>query len=299
VYKDTKIVNDSDEAGDVYGFFHNEAGWLIEPPGFSFFLESEQESTFEISVAVPPDAEVGLGNEVFCEAYLDLGGLPADSSWDFFFIEVTATVDVRPGPHVVGTAGDSVDFHFTVANVGNDPDSVEVHLTSLMGWPISEDSWILELDPSDSAEVVSSVTLPGDDPFATDLIFCHAVSLTIPGQADSNEISAAVETQAGIDPGGEIVRFALLPNSPNPFSASTSIRFAIPRPLPVDLRIFDVRGRLVRTVIGPESGILDPGTHTLMWDGRDGRGRRVASGIYFLRLGAGGQTAARKVVLLK
>jgi hypothetical protein len=67
----------------------------------------------------------------------------------------------------------------------------------------------------------------------------------------------------------------------------------------VDLRIFDVRGRLVRTVVGPDSGVLDPGIHTFMWDGKDGGGRRVASGVYFFKLDAGGQTAARKVVLLK
>jgi hypothetical protein len=200
---------------------------------------------------------------------------------------------------VVGVAGDSAEFHFTVANVGEATDSVEVHVTSLMGWPISEDSWTLELNPSDSVDVVSAVTLPSDEPFAADLIACRAVSLTVPGQADSNEIYASVETRAGVGPGGQIVRFALMPNSPNPFSSSTLISFSIPSPLAVDLRIFDVRGRLVRTVVGPDSGILDPGIHTYVWDGRDHRGRRVASGIYFSRLDAGGRRAARKVVMLR
>jgi hypothetical protein len=295
----TTIINDSDEPADIYGSFSNRLAWAIEPPAFGFFLESEQETTFEIAVAVPPDAEVGIGNEVVCHAYRDTGGVPADSSMDFFFIDVTTTVDTRPGPNVEGSAGNPVEFYFTVANLAEKPDSIEVSLTSLMGWPLSQYAWVLTLDASDSTHAMSSVTLPDDDPFATDMILCHAVSLGIPGQRDSSELFAMVKAAtAGVGPDRGRPVFALLPNSPNPFMRSTLVRFSLPKRSAVALRVYDVRGRLVRTLVGPDRA-LEPGIHAIQWDGTDAGGRRVASGVYFTELKAVGRVATRKVVLLR
>ena len=59
--------------------------------------------------------------------------------------------------------------------------------------------------------------------------------------------------------------------------------------------IYDVAGRLVRTVIDDE---LPEGDHTATWNGRDHQGQRVAGGTYFVRLRAGGETMVRKVVFL-
>jgi flagellar hook assembly protein FlgD len=60
--------------------------------------------------------------------------------------------------------------------------------------------------------------------------------------------------------------------------------------------VFDVAGRRVATLY---SGHHDRGTHSVSWDGRDERGRNVASGIYFVRLNARDYSASRKMVLLK
>jgi flagellar hook assembly protein FlgD len=62
----------------------------------------------------------------------------------------------------------------------------------------------------------------------------------------------------------------------------------------VDLRIYDVSGRQVR---GLTRQLYDAGTHELVWDGKDDLGRAAASGVYFLRMEAGGYRAARTVVL--
>jgi hypothetical protein len=81
--------------------------------------------------------------------------------------------------------------------------------------------------------------------------------------------------------GGRIARTELLPNAPNPFVASTDLRFALVRTEPVRLSIFDTRGRLVRVL---SAGERPAGVHVLRWDGRDTSGRTVASGSYVCKL---------------
>jgi hypothetical protein len=85
-------------------------------------------------------------------------------------------------------------------------------------------------------------------------------------------------------------------NTPNPFNPSTHIRFDLARPGPALLRVFDVRGRVVR---GLDSGWHAAGTHRVEWDGRDDGGRAVASGVYFYRLETAAFTASRRMVLLQ
>jgi hypothetical protein len=90
--------------------------------------------------------------------------------------------------------------------------------------------------------------------------------------------------------------FRLAQNFPNPFNPVTRIRYEIEAPATVALRIYDVEGRLVRRLAG---GYRAQGRHEELWDGRDGRGRAVASGIYYYRLDAGSFTETRKMVLLR
>jgi aminopeptidase N len=83
---------------------------------------------------------------------------------------------------------------------------------------------------------------------------------------------------------------------PNPFNPSTTLRFTLPVAGPASLSLFDVQGRLVRTLV---DGSLDAGSHEARWDGRDRRGRTVASGTYYARVAAGSATSVRAVVLTK
>ena len=88
-------------------------------------------------------------------------------------------------------------------------------------------------------------------------------------------------------------------NIPNPFNPSTTVSFSIPgsgERLKVTLGVYDLRGALVKTLADRE---LESGAHTLVWDGRNERGDRLASGVYFLRLKAAGETRVRKMILLK
>ncbi len=83
-------------------------------------------------------------------------------------------------------------------------------------------------------------------------------------------------------------RSQMFQNYPNPFSSSTTIRYSLPsavsgRLTAVDLSVYDLAGRLVRTLVdGPQ----ETGFYSVVWDGRDSSGRSVASGVYFYRLSA-------------
>jgi flagellar hook assembly protein FlgD len=64
----------------------------------------------------------------------------------------------------------------------------------------------------------------------------------------------------------------------------------------VSLRIYDVTGELMRTLV---DGTVTPGQKSARWDGTDARGNSVSSGVYFYRLRAGSKTLTRKMVFLK
>lgn len=83
---------------------------------------------------------------------------------------------------------------------------------------------------------------------------------------------------------------------PNPFSPQTTIEYVMPADGPARLAVFDARGRQVRVLA---EGRLPAGMHTVGWDGRDGDGQALASGVYFLRFEAAGVAQVRKLVLSK
>ncbi len=88
----------------------------------------------------------------------------------------------------------------------------------------------------------------------------------------------------------------LAQNYPNPFRRSTQISFGLAEATDVSLRVYDVKGRLVRVL---SQGNLEAQVHDVQWDGRGARGERVASGVYFYYLTAGERTHIRKMVLLR
>ena len=92
-------------------------------------------------------------------------------------------------------------------------------------------------------------------------------------------------------------RNALAQNYPNPFNPTTTILFSLAERGRVVLKVFDVSGRLVRTLA--DATLSAGALHRIEWDGRDEGGVSVASGVYFYRLVTGGFNSTRKMVLLK
>ncbi|MCD6508354.1 T9SS type A sorting domain-containing protein [Candidatus Poribacteria bacterium] len=95
------------------------------------------------------------------------------------------------------------------------------------------------------------------------------------------------------------MRTALLQNFPNPFNSETWIPYQISRETDVLIRIYDVKGRLVRTFdLGRKrAGYYTSREEAAYWDGRDEHGEEVASGVYFYTLSAGGFSETRRMVI--
>ena len=83
---------------------------------------------------------------------------------------------------------------------------------------------------------------------------------------------------------------------PNPFNPTISIRFGLSHASKVDVSVYDLKGRRIRRIVDE---YRPAGTHRVAWDGHDGSGRQVASGVYLLRMNAGEVRFTRQVVLVK
>jgi hypothetical protein len=83
---------------------------------------------------------------------------------------------------------------------------------------------------------------------------------------------------------------------PNPFNPVTTIGYTVPGDGLVEIKVYDISGRLVRALV---TGFATAGDHEVLWDGRDDRGHPVASGVYLYRFRTGRVAETRKMVLLK
>ena len=102
-----------------------------------------------------------------------------------------------------------------------------------------------------------------------------------------------VEAAPAAQPGG----FRLEAAYPNPFNAGTMIRYTLPRSGRVHLAVYDLQGRLVRTLADE---VQSAGQHSLSWSGSGADGQPLASGVYFCRMEAeGGFSASRKMVMVR
>jgi hypothetical protein len=98
------------------------------------------------------------------------------------------------------------------------------------------------------------------------------------------------------DPGNPPLVSRLYQNYPNPFNPTTTVMFDLAKAEPVKLSIYNVRGQLVRKLV---EGQMNPGTHRVVWDGKDAQNRSVGSGIYFIRIEANDLKTTRKAILMK
>jgi hypothetical protein len=117
----------------------------------------------------------------------------------------------------------------------------------------------------------------------------------------SGTSASGVPCESGCNPAtsgtnASLPPFELRQNYPNPFNPSTTIAFALTEAGPVRLQIYDVAGRLVRTLI---NGQREADFYRIEWNGLDDAGVSVASGVYFYRLEAGQHRATKRLVLLK
>lgn len=108
---------------------------------------------------------------------------------------------------------------------------------------------------------------------------------------NSGEYALRYEGGAGVP-----TAYALGPNYPNPFNPATRFAYSLPEGGHVSVKVFDLLGREVRTLVDELKGA---GTHDAAWDGRDANGLEVTTGMYLVRMRAGDFTATRKAVLMQ
>ena len=147
--------------------------------------------------------------------------------------------------------------------------------------PTTETQWIPEPGYLDGALTLCITKVTGDYAICSGIIIYEFEEEGDGGGAQS---------------AGDYWIFGLSQNYPNPFTSSTVIRYSCSCLSRVSLKIYDITGRLVRTLV---DGKQRAGRYTVRWDGKDNKGRNVASGVYFVRLTAGEDTASRKLVILR
>ncbi|MGH8005195.1 MAG: FlgD immunoglobulin-like domain containing protein, partial [Limisphaerales bacterium] len=95
---------------------------------------------------------------------------------------------------------------------------------------------------------------------------------------------------------GVPVSFELGQNYPNPFNPTATIEYALPKAVKVELKIFNMLGQVVRTLVDEEKGA---GYYQAVWDGKDENGRTVSTGLYLYQLKAGDFVKAMKMSFIK
>ncbi len=136
--------------------------------------------------------------------------------------------------------------------------------------------------PGGSRRYVATVT---DEAAADHFLLTAVHPLGVTSEPGETQIAGTIGT-----------RLALYAARPNPAPGSTTIGFSLPRNTEVRLRVYDVAGRLVRTLV---DGPVGAGEGVKIWDGRDNSGLPAAGGVYFYRLETGAQTLTQKMILVR
>ena len=212
----------------------------------------------------------------------------------------TANGPVGTGVGVSGSISSSSDqdyFYFDVSTAGNINISLAIGSSADLDWFLYNSSLVEvargystanpEVGNYNAAAARNYIMVDG---------YLSAVSsytLTVNGGLANSIIPAQ---KALVSSAEEPLVFALRQNQPNPFRAMTAIHFALARGGHVDLRVFDLHGRLIQTLVDRE---LEAGKHDVQWRGETDHGGHAAPGVYFYRLATPGFVQTRKMLLLQ
>ena len=127
--------------------------------------------------------------------------------------------------------------------------------------------------------------------------WAHHYKITAVDQAGNESLVASPQEVSGaLDLPSAPTRYALRQCVPNPFNPLTRIEYDLPEDTFVKLVVYATNGHLVKTLV---NDVVPQGVQEAVWDGKDRFGRRVAAGVYFYRIEAGGYSETRRMVLVK
>lgn len=191
--------------------------------------------------------------------------------------------------------GETVSRDFTLRNLGNI--AVTGSIASPAGFTLSSMGSLLPSNYNYSLEAgqtkIFSLSYDATEPTQiNESIVITSNDLSNPVQT----ISVSLQVVDNDDPTVNPVITKLVGNYPNPFNPETSIRFSLREAGNVSLRIYNLRGQLVRTLINSN---YQSGNHTVVWNGRDNNGNSVSSGIYMYRMESPGYNKTLRMMLVK
>jgi len=236
----------------------------------------------QVNLTTPANNPIAGSGSVVCEVYANSSGLPGT--------KIGSSV-LFPLSQLSAATNNNIDMTAAGADLAA---STDYHVVLSMANP--SDKIVIRTDDGSAGTNRSSVYNGSQW-----LAFSNASSGFTGAAATANLRVRAVVTSlngsasAGLLPLAPLA-FRLDRNFPNPFNPSTSIGYAIPKQAHVRLRIFDLLGRAVATLVDREQ---PAGTYRVQWDGSDAVGRPVPSGVYFSRLESDGSSQSEKMLLLR
>lgn len=189
--------------------------------------------------------------------------------------------------------GDSFTAHVSVNNPNElFANNYNYTITDERGWPLAGGNLLV---PADSDDDIDPLIAVPDTASEGPNEICVNVFNDKGTLVETCCFMIAVSATVGVGDGGPLA-FGLMPIAPNPARGSARISFTLPSNANLKLRVYGLRGEVVRTLVDGEWGL---GQHSIVWDGRDDRGNLVSPGTYFVRMEGLGEVANRRFVMVK
>lgn len=291
IHEPTVLTNATVESSTVIHAFFNWAAFSSRCDPERFLLRNQANETDRIRCVLserqPNENEYVLTLEspmmnyttyiLKAMAFCGTGEGPTDSEYEFLYEESFSTL-LQSGSAAVSGSGIALQWELSEVDAG-----VEFFVSR------SENGGeFVPLDMNALAREGLSFTY-ADSRVEPGKGYVYRVEYTIDGI--SRLLCISEEVRVPVSP------LALHQNHPNPFNPVTKISYSLSADCAVQLEVFDTAGRLVSRLVDGER--QSAGLHGVAWNGRDGSGRAVASGIYVYRLVASKSMISRKMVLLK
>ena len=278
VYTATDAAGNTSTGSAIVLVPHDQSGAALASVGFAADGASLVGTTGQLALVIPsargvftpgPDGSEATVQESLDAANIDPHLVYLGTSRNAMRPEASAVVDVT-GDHL-----DDLVVYYSLRDV--------LKLAS-----------VTSTDPAglEGTDLTATIGLHYETPDGAQRLVADIFALGAP----VNLTSAATEGTTGEPKSAAPAVAAGLSIQPNPFNPSATISFDVASPARVVLRVFDVRGASVRTLLDRD---LPAGRHDVRWDGRDEHGRAVASGVYFVRYESAGVRATRRALLLK